>query len=149
MITIYDSTQWAKIPNRNVNNETKRPWQNVNSLIFSYIFFLWAITIQYIHWLRISKLFVYFFARVNLPIVDIAAKIIKNGILLPKLFWPTVRKKCSSDWEKLLKFEADRWRPRIFKNFEITRTIYSNIKRSEQFFLQNAFFNLSLKVTQI
>ena len=31
----------------------------------------------------------------------------KNGILLPKLFWPTVRKKCSSDLEKLLKFEAE------------------------------------------
>ena len=31
----------------------------------------------------------------------------KNGILLPKLFWPTVRKKCSSDWEKLLIFEAE------------------------------------------
>ena len=30
-----------------------------------------------------------------------------NGILLPKLFWPTVRKNCSSDREKLLKFEAD------------------------------------------
>ena len=30
-----------------------------------------------------------------------------NGILLPILFWPTVRKNCSSDWEKLLKFEAD------------------------------------------
>ena len=30
-----------------------------------------------------------------------------NGILLPKLFWPTVRKKCSSDLEKLLKFEAE------------------------------------------
>jgi hypothetical protein len=30
----------------------------------------------------------------------------KNGILLPKLFWPTVRKKWSSDQEKLLKFEA-------------------------------------------
>ena len=30
-----------------------------------------------------------------------------NGILLPKLFWPTVRKKCSSDQEKLLKFEAE------------------------------------------
>ena len=29
----------------------------------------------------------------------------RNGILLPKLFWPTVRKKCSSDQEKLLKFE--------------------------------------------
>ena len=34
---------------------------------------------------------------------------IKNGILLPKLFWPTVRKNCSSDWEKLLKFEAEGW----------------------------------------
>ena len=31
----------------------------------------------------------------------------KNGILLPKLFWPNVRKKCSSDREKLLKFEAE------------------------------------------
>ena len=31
----------------------------------------------------------------------------QNGILLPKLFWPTVRKKCSSDREKNLKFEAE------------------------------------------
>ena len=30
-----------------------------------------------------------------------------NGILLPKLFWPTVRKKNSGDREKLLKFEAE------------------------------------------
>ena len=30
-----------------------------------------------------------------------------NGILLPKLFWPTVRKNCSSDREKILKFEAE------------------------------------------
>ena len=30
-----------------------------------------------------------------------------NGILLPKLFWPIVRKKCFSDREKLLKFEAE------------------------------------------
>ena len=30
-----------------------------------------------------------------------------NGILLPKLFWLTARKKCSSDQEKLLKFEAE------------------------------------------
>ena len=29
------------------------------------------------------------------------------GILLPKLFWPTVRKNCSSDQEKRLKFEAE------------------------------------------
>ena len=31
----------------------------------------------------------------------------RNGILLPKLFWPTVRKDCSSDREKHLKFEAE------------------------------------------
>ena len=30
-----------------------------------------------------------------------------NGILLSKLFLPTVRKNCSSDREKLLKFEAE------------------------------------------
>ena len=29
------------------------------------------------------------------------------GFLLTKLFWPTVRKNCSSDREKLLKFEAE------------------------------------------
>ena len=31
----------------------------------------------------------------------------KTGILLEKLFWPTVRKNCSSDREKLLKFAAE------------------------------------------
>ena len=30
-----------------------------------------------------------------------------NSILLPKFFWPTVRKLCSSDWEKLLEFDAE------------------------------------------
>ena len=30
-----------------------------------------------------------------------------NGILLPKLFLPTVRKNCSCDREKRLKFEAE------------------------------------------
>jgi hypothetical protein len=27
--------------------------------------------------------------------------------LLPKLFWPTVRKNCSSDQKKVLEFEAE------------------------------------------
>ena len=31
----------------------------------------------------------------------------RNGILLPKLFWPTVRKNCSSDREKFLKCEVE------------------------------------------
>ena len=39
-----------------------------------------------------------------------------NGILLPKLFWPTVRKNCSSDRENLLKFEAEG--QEIAKNFK-------------------------------
>jgi hypothetical protein len=30
-----------------------------------------------------------------------------NGILLPKLFWHTVRKNCSSNQEKLWKFKAE------------------------------------------
>ena len=30
-----------------------------------------------------------------------------NGILFSKLFWPSVRKNCSSDRKKLLKFEAE------------------------------------------
>ena len=38
-----------------------------------------------------------------------------------------MRKICSSDQEKLLKFEAEG------REFEITRTIYSNSERSEQF----------------
>ena len=36
--------------------------------------------------------------------------LLKNGILLPKLFWPTLRTReqnCSSDREKLLKFKAE------------------------------------------
>ena len=69
---------------------------------------------------------------------------IKNGILLSKLFWPTVRRNCSSVREKLLKFE---FRPRICKIFEIT--IHSNIKRSEPFLVTECFFTLFLEISQI
>ena len=51
-------------------------------------------------------------------------------VLLPKLFWPTMRKNCSSDRE-------------------ITRTIYSNSERAEQFLVTECFFNLFLEVSQI
>ena len=71
----------------------------------------------------------------------------ENGILLPKLFWPIVRKNCSSDREKLLKFRG--WRPKICKNFEITRKIYSNSERSEQFLVTEFFVNFFLEVSQI
>ena len=64
--------------------------------------------------------------------------VIRNGILLPKLFWPTVRKKCSSDPEKT--FEIRGCRTRICEIFEITRTIHSNSERSEQFLETECFF---------
>ena len=54
---------------------------------------------------------------------------------------------CSSDREKLLKFEAE---GREFaKEFEITRTIYSNSERSEQFLVTECFFSLFLEVSYI
>ena len=56
-----------------------------------------------------------------------------NGILLPKLFWPTVK--------KIVKWS------RIF--FKIIRTIYSNSERSEQFLVTECVFNLFLEVSQI
>ena len=51
-----------------------------------------------------------------------------------------MRKKCSSDQKTL---EIRGGRPRICKIFEITRTIYSNSERSEQFLVTESFFNLS------
>ena len=47
------------------------------------------------------------------------------------------KKKCSNVFENL------EWRPRIGKTFEITRTVYSNSERSEQFLKQNAFLTCS------
>ena len=69
-----------------------------------------------------------------------------NSQLKFKNFWlkrtfvsKTTRKNCSSDREKLLKVEDE---GREFaKKFEITRTIYSNSERSEQFLATECFFN--------
>ena len=58
----------------------------------------------------------------------------RNGNLLPKLFWPTVIKNCSSDREKLANF---------LRSLE---TIYSNSETSEQFLLTECF-NLFLDVS--
>ena len=56
------------------------------------------------------------FITIKMRTIDI------NGILFQKLFWLTVRKNCSSVWEKLLNIWG--WSPSICKNFAITRTIY-------------------------
>ena len=54
------------------------------------------------------------------------------------LLW---EKNCSSDWEKLFKFEAEGWE--FAKIFEITRTSYSKSERTVQFLTQNAFLTCS------
>ena len=61
----------------------------------------------------------------------------KNGILLPKLFWPTVRKNCPSDQEKLLKFEAE---GRDFAKF---------LRSLEQFFLTGGQNNFGNKIPEM
>ena len=71
----------------------------------------------------------------------------ERGSLLKKWYFVTkivltyCEKKYSSDREKLLKFEAEG--PRICKIFEITRTIYSNSERSEQFLVTECFLTCS------
>ena len=59
-----------------------------------------------------------------------------------------MRKKCSSDQEKLLKLEAE---GREFAKFfrSLDRTIYSNSERSEQILVTECFFNFFLEVSQI
>ena len=57
-------------------------------------------------------------------------------------------------WEKVFlwsikTFEIWGWRSRICKNIEITRAIYSNNVRSEQFLIIECFFNFFLEVFQI
>ena len=70
-------------------------------------------------------------------LVNIIAQSRSSGILLSKLFLPNVRKNCSSDREKLLKFEAE---GREFANF---------LRSLEQFLVTEYFFNLFLDVSQI
>ena len=71
--------------------------------------------------------------------------LIWNDILLPELFWPTVKKNVL----EIEKNEIQDWRERFFKFFEITRTIYSSSERSEQFLVTDRFFDLFLEVSHI
>ena len=76
--------------------------------------------------------------------ITFSLEIMYIGILLPKLFWPTVRK-------IVLVIEKNFWNLRLkaenLQIFEITRTIYSNGERSEQFFVTECY--LFLKVSHI
>ena len=74
---------------------------------------------------RILASIVFYFEKIESSWTKIISTL-TIGILLPKLFWNIVR-----IWG---------WRPRICKIFEITRTIYSNSERSEQFLVKGWFF---------
>ena len=64
-----------------------------------------------------------------------------NGILSPKLFWPTVRKNCCSDRKKLLKFEAEgREFAKVLRSLEQFVQI---VKAQNNFWQQNAFLTCS------
>jgi hypothetical protein len=84
------------------------------------------------------------------PTVNCLRKYWRNGILLPKLFWPTVRKKCYSDREKRLKFEAEGQEfAKFLRSLEqFIQTVHCS-ERSEQFLVTECFFNLFLEVSHI
>jgi hypothetical protein len=67
--------------------------------------------------------------------------LVRNGILLPKLFWPTVRKRCSRDGEKLLKFEAEDWD--FAKYLRSLEQFVQTDKGQKNFWLQNVFLTFS------
>ena len=63
------------------------------------------------------------------------------GIFLPKLFWPTVRKNCSSDREKVLEFGDE---GREFAKFLILlEQFIQTVKAQSNFWSQNAFSTCS------
>ena len=72
--------------------------------------------------------------------LTLTSKSLINGILLPKLIRPTVRKKCSS---------SNREKKAEGREFEITITIFSNSERSETFLVTESFFNLFLEAAHI
>ena len=49
----------------------------------------------------------FWFSSFSVILIDMPKKILQKSYFVTKLFWPIVRKKCSSDQEKLLKFKAE------------------------------------------
>ena len=132
-----------------------RPTQNVNSAILS----LWSYEIgqtspvqtvmknhsetfidlnrklYYLLWTFLSSFvghvisYIFFNYQLNCSYI--------NGILLPKLFWPTVKKNCSSDRELFLKFEAEGRELAIFLLEQLIRTVKGQ---------NNSWFRLLFKI---
>ena len=61
----------------------------------------------------------------------------RSGILLPKFFWPTVRKNCSIGQEKLLKKAKGQ---EFEKNLRSLWHFYSNGERWDTYLVTECFF---------
>ena len=77
---------------------------------------------------------------------EITPNLVMVCILLTILFWPIVRKRYSSDWERLLKFKAEGWE---LANFLSSQEQFIETERSEQFLVTECFLNLFLEFSQI
>ena len=69
----------------------------------------------------------------------------RNGILLPKLFWPTVRKNCLVIVKKKLKLEAEGWE--FAKILRSPKQFFQTVK--QQFLVTKCFLNLFLEFSYI
>ena len=68
----------------------------------------------------------------------------RNGILLPKLFWPTVKKNVLVSDKKFLKFDAE---SREFSKILSSLEQFIQTESSEHFLVTACFFNLFLEVS--
>ena len=68
----------------------------------------------------------------------------RNGTLLQKLFWPTVRRSCFSDGEKLLKYEAEG--QEFAKCLRSLEQFIQTVKGQDNLWWQNAFSTCSWSV---
>ena len=66
-----------------------------------------------------------------------------HGILFQKLFWPTRRKNCSSDWEKVLKIPV-----RSLIMFKNQQSNLFEQSKGQNFFETKYFFNFLLDVSK-
>ena len=67
----------------------------------------------------------------------------RNGNLLLKLFRPTVRKNCSTDREKLLKFDAEGWKfTKILRSLE---QFFQTVKGQNNFLVKFILFEKGTK----
>ena len=114
--------------------------------------FFFQVTVHFDHFLwKVLKSLLY---KLCLNLF-IASRIFHSWMIWKMKKWYFVTKIVLTYCEKQLyywsrkTFESRGRKLRIFKNFDITRTIYSNSERSEQFLVTECFFNLFLEVSQI